>query len=273
MTDIIDIVAGDFDGTIGNTLTKSPHEMDVSTAYRYAIGDIFGDETYYDAINGMRNRAPVEIVTAVLGLDQTLGKRGHQYYLRHCRELAHLVPDDKGIGNRINPGLTDELTETLVRVKLKYLIDEISPQWPKPFDGFPEVYEELERRRIALAIITSGHDIFLDKVFQEWGLKRPRFTVTDDDMRAFDVAHHEKCKPSPFLWYVLGLRISTSVGKTITPKVRCYVGDCALKDRGLALGGKVPFGWFNPERQGRRHEPGPEEFELHSWRELSNWLH
>lgn len=269
---VIDTIAADFDGTIGDTFRKSPHDIDVKTAYRFAVGDIFGDEAYYDAIGGLQNRAPVEIVTSILQHDHALGKRGHEYFLRHCRELAHLVPEEKGIRNRINPGLVDELTETLVRVKLKYLVEEISPQWPKPFDGFPEEYEELERQGVSTAIITSGHDVFLDRVFRVWGLKHPRFTVTDDDLRMFDLEYEQKCKPSPFLWEVLGLRMSTILHAPVRPSVRCFVGDCPVKDRGLALRGNVRFGWFNPEKKLPQHEPGPTEFELHSWRDLHTRL-
>jgi hypothetical protein len=268
------IVAADFDGTIANTFEKSPNGLDVPTAYDNALTDIFGSRGLLAALGGLRNRAPGELVVAVLEHDHSLGARGHEYHRAHGAELSHLVLHGKGNRANINPGLIDELTETLVRVKLQYLVEEISDRWPKPYDGVLDFIEMQRRQGRCFAIITSGHDLFLQRTFKRWGIRCPEYTVTDDDLRGLDLPYEHKCKPSKFLWDVLGDRVRTVSGlsRDIELDVRLYLGDCAIKDRGLAWNGNVPFGWFNPKQLSAPNGFGTsiaqEEFQFASWSDM-----
>lgn len=267
----IDIAASDYDRTIADTFTPSPNGITVERAYRYAIGDIFGSEQLFDDSGGLKNRAPAEIVIAILSLDRGLKDIGHQYYERHKRELRGLVPKGKGVHLQ-HPGLIDMLTETLVRVKLRYLLGEICETWPKPYDGFLDTLEELRRQNLHFAIITSGHDLFVERTFKLWGAPQPAFMVTDDDMRTLGLPADQACKPSPLLIDLLKGKIKQAEGKRAEPNIKVYLGDCQVKDRGLAWNAKLRFGWFNPDGVPRPQGFGRNEFEFSRWRQLPAML-
>lgn len=271
----ISILSSDWDGTIADTFTPSPNGRGVEAGYRHALGAMFGDPELLDLIGGLKNRAPSEVVVAVLGHDSSLGIRGLTYYEAHCRELRDLVPRGKGIQSR-HPTLVETLTETLVRIRLQYLLPEISPEWPKPFDGALETLADIQARGVQLAVISSGHTRFIQRTCEVWGVPAPVLMITDDDMRALGKAPHETCKPSRLLMDMLVQRAYAStamVTSGVAHDVVAYLGDCPHKDRMLAKNADVRFGWFNPKRQTTPADFGAGEFQFHSWQEVPSKLH
>lgn len=269
-TGVIGVVSSDYDGTIANTFTPSSSGMSVTLAYKCAIGDIFGSQSLFDDIGGLQNRAPAEIIAAILKCNRLLGNTGLQYFKRNHTELSGLVPKGKGI--RLNSGTADLLTETLVRVKLKYLLHEISNAWPKPYEGFLDALEEFERQAVYFAVITSGHDRFLERSFELWKAPKPAFTVTDDDMRMFGLPAEDCCKPSSLLIDTLMCKIQMSMGATVKGDIKAYIGDCPVKDRGLAWSANLRFGLFNPDDKPKPSGFGRNEFEFSCWRQLPAML-
>lgn len=268
----LNLVASDWDGTLADTFEKSPNGVGVEPCYRMALRDMFGSNALLDDIGGLQNRASAEVIAAVLELDAPLARRGCQYAEKQADDLKHLVPPGKGIADGAN--IADVLTETLVRVRLRYLLPEIDGRWPKPYEGVLEFLETLERQGKCIAIITAGHDMFVQKTFHVWGVKCPKFIVTDDDLRSLKVPHKDKYKPSGYLWQVLDQRIRAVSGlpEHVPRKARLYVGDCPQRDRGLAWNGNVRFAWFNPERKATPMGFGNNEFQFTSWKQARNQL-
>jgi beta-phosphoglucomutase-like phosphatase (HAD superfamily) len=270
----IPIVAFDWDGTIADTFTPSPRGRGVEAGYRHGLGELFGDAELLDRIGGLRNRAPAQVVAAVLDLDEAHGERGLAYYRDHKAELRGYVPRGKGIRHR-NPSIADVLTETLVRIRLSYLMPEITPEWPKPFDGVIECLALLQSRGIRIAVISSGHTAFIEKTLNVWGVRVPEVVVSDDDMRAFGLPPEVTCKPSRLLMETMLHGAYMSIcGNTAHAacNVIAYLGDCPIKDRALAQNSEVRFGWFNPKRRDVPSDFGDGEFQFHSWRDVHTQL-
>ncbi|MFA7309771.1 MAG: HAD family hydrolase [Candidatus Paceibacterota bacterium] len=270
----IPIVAIDWDATIADTFTPSPRGRGVEAGYRYALSEIFGDPELLDRIGGLCNRAPPQVIAAVLEYDRVFEAIGVEYYERHKDGLRDYVPAGKGMQRR-HPSGAEVLTETLVRVRLQYLMPEISSAWPKPFDGVIDCLDELESRGIRIAIISSGHTMFIEKTCRTWGMRIPSIIVSDDDMRALGLPHERTCKPSPLLMQTMLERAYLSICGTSGYAafcVRAYIGDCPIKDRGLAWNSEVRFGWFNPGRKAAPQGFGRNEFQFHSWNDLHTEL-
>lgn len=264
------LLASDWDGTMVDTFTPSPRGRGVEAGYRYALSKMFGDTELLDKIGGLQNRASAEVIAAVLAIDDTLGTRGFEYSRSHAGELKDLVPRGKGIQSA-RPSVADILTETLVRVRLQFLMPEISSEWPKPFDGVLECLASLEASGIRVAIISSGHTSFIEKTFGVWGVPVPRFVVSDDDMRMLGLPTHKSCKPSRVLYDMLMMCVhQRSAGSR--PEVRAYVGDCPIRDRGLAVNADLPFYWFNPKKRPAPSGFGVNELQFHSWRDVHTLL-
>ena len=189
----------DFDGTIAQTFEKSPKGIGVTEAYRLAISDIFGPEVLaiYDTQGGLKNSAPSELIHSLMGEggNELLVRNAEQFFNTHKEELINLVPEGKGVPLEWTPAQQEKIMgELLVRQKLHYLMDEIGTQysdgscWPRPCKNFAECWQtiqELKRQGIPIntAVISSGHDLFINKVFDIWGLPHPDILVTEDDIR------------------------------------------------------------------------------------------
>src|SRR6202161_598574 len=118
----MDIVAADLDGTMFDTFTPSPNDIGVEACYAKALHEIFDVKRLLERIGGLQNRAPSQVIAAVLQLDPTLGPQGLRYYQKRGHELHTLVPHGKGAV--CDGDLAATLTEMLVRVRLKYLMPE-----------------------------------------------------------------------------------------------------------------------------------------------------
>lgn len=146
----------DFDGTIAQTFKPSPHNIDVETAYLAAVDVVFGAKglAQYQHEGGLRNRAPAEII----------------------RQLA---PDASNVDHA-------NLLPLLVTKKLAVLVDEISPEWPEPTDGYRHFEAALSthpnRDDISRVIVSSGHDPFIQRTYETWGIPMPEVIVAQEKL-------------------------------------------------------------------------------------------
>ncbi len=256
------LVVADFDGTMADTFAPSPNGLDVNEACRQVLGEMFGMPNALEQIGGLQNRAPRELVGAALKVFPSRWQVADTFLARHC-------PAGRGF-------FGDLLAEAFVRRKLDLLLDEIGEHedgmWPAPCDGVVSFLRAREVRGTHYAIISSGHDLFIEKCLDLWGAPRPIAMVTDDDLRALPWPPHEKVKPSGRLFELLFDRFGAA-GIAIPPRERIvYIGDDPIKDGGLAVNASVRFGWYNPN--GHRHEfpSGSKVFSFSSWRELTSEL-
>ena len=245
------LIALDYDGTAGNTFVESPRHINVDMAYSLAIAQLFGHKglEIYRGEGGHHNRAPTEIVDALL-------KKG-------CYQSA-LSPD--------------KLTERLIQLKLDVLLDEVSPEWPMPCYGFLNFWQTLEELRstdgidLRTAVISSGHEAFIRKTFDVWGVSQPDYLVTEDDIRPrrYPSEQERRFKPGCLSlaiahrkWLVdtRGDGYSADIAASSKPFM-IYLGDDDKKDGGLANKARLPFGLF---KEGARYEQSPNGFTFGDW--------
>lgn len=261
----------DYDKTLARTDLPSPHGLTVEKAYAIALDRIFGTTGLLQELGGLRNRAPGEIAHAALLHGASL-EHAIEYHLHHRVQLLGLVPHGKGVdlAHACDAHENDDFcAELLTRVKLLLLCDEVGTyscgHWPAPCDGVPEFFRALGER--PAGIISSGHDAFIEKSFECWGIPCPRFRVTDDDFRGNDLPLEEKTKPSPRLVTRLLYRVRKKAPEIDLGNV-LYIGDDPHKDGKLAENAGIPFLWYNADGQPSRN--GIPEFR--DWSELAREL-
>ena len=268
------LFVSDFDGTVANTFAKSPNGINVDMAYEYAIKKLFGEKGLmaYQEIGGLQNRAPEELVLKILRQTDNAGilsKNAEKCFVKYGKTLAGFVP--KGKGSTLEWVLSDlenhrTVIEMLVLLKMSFLINEIGAKysndtsWPEPCPGFINFYRFLEKLNkdgdldIQFAILSSGHDIFIQKTFELWGIKTPKIMVTDDDMRgaSYPESMGRRVKPSSYLfdliqsqWLNSFMQLHNSaqlIEQVLHYRDRMvYFGDDSVKDGELARNAKVPF--------------------------------
>jgi len=210
----------DFDGTIADTFTPSPNGFGVHEAYEYAIEQIFGKNglSAYRELGGLQNMAPSEVVNNLFdtGNSSKLISKAYAYFVKNRQILKNLVPEGKGYpmewsGKIHDPGWNPEymLTEILVRTKMSLMMGDVGKQlksgktWPQPCLGinkFFQILTEINKENkihLELAILSSGHDLFIMDTFKSWGIDCPKIMVTDDDMRRLSlfVKLRDRIKP------------------------------------------------------------------------------
>lgn len=220
------LLASDFDGTIALTHEPAPNGMTVPLAYELAVARVFGCGalSQYQAEGGLDNRAPLEIV----------------------RQLA---PDADAL--RLH-----QKTEDLVEVKLSHLLREVGNRttdgevWPRPTTGFAAFWRDIAGdSSIDSAIVSSGHQAFIEKFFEVHELPQPDIAVTDDDMRPLVSTYKPEhlVKPSPFLLHLAHVRSSARrrelglVPPVIARSRVIYAGDDPIKDGLLAANSGARF--------------------------------
>lgn len=265
------LIGVDFDDTVADTSAESPDRVTVASAYQHAVETIFGSSgvDVYRAVGGLQNRAPLELVDVMLKTGDTRGMTGvaRDFFDSASNLLRQSGLISEGKGYKLDwSDYTRSIAELLVRVKLEYLLNQISPAWPEPcpgavdfFTGTHRIREE-EEINIRAAIVSSGHEVFIKRVFEQWGISCPELMVTDDDMRGgFGTGDVIKdVKPSARLWnvlhflwakYCLGDQadIVDIVGFVArTRQQMMYIGNDPVKDGGLAENAGVPFALFKP---------------------------
>lgn len=277
----------DFDGTLADTFTKSPNGIGVNEAYEGGVVSIFGEAgaVAFRRIGGLQNRAPAELIRALLEVDPSLREVGKRF---HDAAKHADVPWDEE--NPINT-----FTELLVREKLGILVKEIGTadsagkQWPQPFPGVVEFFriiDAINQRgevQIDIGIISSGHTEFIRRTFEMWGVPLPPIFVTDDDIRGRqhprEAAHRVKPGLLPFaIAYLKWLDLRWPGRQQSEPHSRepidsphelkqyiLYVGDDAVRDGGLAHGAHMEFCSFDPTG---RAELQPGDARFSDWSQL-----
>lgn len=268
------LFVSDFDGTVANTFAESPNGINVDMAYEYAIKKLFGELglKVYQQIGGLQNQAPEELVLNILRQADNRGiliKNAEQCFVKYGKTLANLVPEGKG--SPLEWILSDlenhrTITEMLVLLKMSFLINEIGARynddtsWPEACPGFINFYGFLEKLNndggldIQFAILSSGHDIFIQKTFELWGLKAPKIMLTDDDMRGanYPESMDRRVKPSSYLFDLIQFQwlnsfmqldnSARSIEQILYYRDRmAYFGDDLIKDGKLARNARVPF--------------------------------
>lgn len=262
------LVACDFDGTAFNTFLSSPNGMDVKEAYRQSLDDIFGQGIgeWFLANIGLNNKAPSQVITDLLsnadGHRERLMSNAWSFFEAQRGNLGDLIPECRDgtlSWNHDFPEIT--LTQMLVLKKLKHLMDEVGKQngdgkvWPQPCEGFLNFAKIVSNFKkgglpVDIAIISSGHESFIKKVFETWNIQQPDVLVTEDDIRQrthpiepeirfkpgvfpLALAHHKWLKQQ-------GLSGTALIGEVIPSKKRImYIGDDPDKDIKMAQKGHV----------------------------------
>ena len=230
------LIVCDFDRTLADTFMPSPSGMQVSKAYDLAVFSVFGEAGYSlfrGALGGIKNREPGELVNDLFSTAKRLGI----FLSRRCSPVH-------------------ELTELLVQKKLSFLLPEISREWPPLYDGVKEFFDLAHQGElpIEIAIVSSGHDEFIRRVFEVNGLPAPSNLVTSDAIRRVDgVMNRPLHKPYPYQlalahqrWLKNNNSYSSSEGFTGRSRQKpfmMFIGDDPVKDGELALRSRIPFGF------------------------------
>lgn len=280
------LFASDFDGTLFETFTPSPNGIDVREAYRRAILDILGPvgERLFETSD--INSAPYELVMDLFRWHRqepnwlystednhqfrektydSLTDKAYEFYQKQGQKIRVFIPEGKDnqlVWDPSNP--LRIITQMVVARKLQYLFDEIGRKdaegrmWPQPCEGtidFLKTMESLRRQGMPIdtAIISSGHEAFIRKTLEVWGIEPPQVLVTDDDIRPrqfpeedqrrfkpgqlpLAIAHREWLRQQNIL-RDQGVDFMT---EAIDSKKRMvYVGDSIEKDGLMAYRGKI----------------------------------
>ncbi|MCA9363695.1 hypothetical protein KC727_00555 [Candidatus Kaiserbacteria bacterium] len=247
MDNPVTVVGLDFDGTIVDTFNPPPGGMGVSEAYKQTIQDIFGDGAL-DKLGGFRNQAPVELsklLRDVLGAER-FASRAQQYHTVHRKALDAVMPEE--VGAKIDwraESVIAAVAEVIVRRKLELLFPNIGidlgdgNRWPQLMPGFKRFWVDLQNRRELLpAILSSGHDVFIRRVFELHELLPPEIIISDDRMRQNDLCLY---KPNMRLWEMV---LSAVRDLGYLPVDSVYAGDSREHDGGLARNAGIPFVQF-----------------------------
>lgn len=288
------LFAFDFDGTIARTFEPSPSGIGVNEAYARAIFDVFGQEGLdtYRSLGGLGNRAPQELVALLLDKARHIAGNAYGFFSKNRDSLSGLVLNDESVSLvwNYNNSVSD-ITELLVRQKLVYLLDQIGTKfpdgqvWPRPCGSFVDFWStahKLQEQGINLvtAIISSGHQAFIEKTFKKWGLVGPNILVTDDDIRSrqYPREPERKIKPGLFpfaLAHHKWLRMQAdALSVEEVKKSRSniiYFGDDFKRDKEMARNAGVVFGWFT-ENGSNINGYGGDDFTFGNWAYVSSIL-
>jgi hypothetical protein len=224
------LLASDFDRTIARTDEVGPLNMNVERTTYCAVERILGPLALeqYVRDGGLNNRAPGQVVQSL---------------------APTLLPEE-----------LQQVSSDFVAYKLSLSMQQIGTHlddgspWPRLVDGFATAWSDLqelgaEEPGVDTAIVSSGHDSFIMKVFEVHDLPLPDVLISEDTVRA-EIPHEDYgayVKPSPFLiglthrkWaecYSVPLSDSTTelCARTL------YLGDDLVKDGGLAQNASVQF--------------------------------
>lgn len=228
------LVATDFDGALANTFRPPPTGYDVNTATSLAIAQQFGPKglKLYNDLGGMQNREPGELIGNLLQEADLRGIRMPSF------------------------GSAKKATEYFVDLKLALLLPQISREWPRLYPGVREFFQIASEGYIPIktAVVSSGHDRFINRVFEVNGLKPPDYLVSSDSIRALENPKRRLYKPYPYQLALAhkqwlgthkivnddyGLYADRGFGKTHM----IYIGDDPIKDGELATKSRIPFGF------------------------------
>ncbi len=292
------LIAFDFDKTIAETFKTAPGVMDVNQAFSIAIKDIFGTNglEIYNSQGGLRNRATSELMHDMLMADrQRLIHAGIDYLRLNKSDLQSVVPEGKGASLDWETQHPESVMgEILVRRKLQHLLPQISRTndgkiWPEPTKGFTNMWESLQGLKrqgigIDLAVVSSGHDLFIQKVFSLWKLSQADILVTEDDIRGMDLPKRMDLRVKPgtlplSLAYKSWRRrndLTDGSSYVDAPFIHAdriiYFGDDPVKDGGLARSQGIIFGNFDHDKVGTSALRREGDFQFSDWQVVSDNL-
>lgn len=246
----------DFDGTLFNTGIDSPNGLNVKVACEKAIYDLFkerGREVYNGQLGGLQNREPGELMSLML---TALG---------------------------INVVTIREATELFVRRKLDYLVPEISRDWPRPYPGVVDFFKDVQEGKYPLevAVVSSGHEKFIQRAFEVNGIDAPTNMATSDDIRSRTQPNRPLYKPNPYQLAVVHRRWMGRENGFMSSKYvdldhgkgrLAYVGDDIVKDGGLAEISLIPFIHMNPDGKDSATDASRGQVEIKDFNELRGML-
>lgn len=224
------LLVKDFDGTVALTFEKLPAGIGVNEAYEIAIEGMFGSGALHKYLSegGLDNRAPIEIVS----------------------QLSSAAGED-----------LEYLTQQFIDAKLKVLMTQIGNSfpdgslWPRPSDGYLGLAGLLRKNRenagkVDDLVLSSGHEPFIYKTYEVWGLEPPKHVIGEDTIRRtlLDTPGISLVKPSAGLMDMArdtwrrGYGIDTVPAEASVEKSRMiYVGDDDKKDGLMARRSGVRF--------------------------------
>ncbi|MCK5332837.1 hypothetical protein KAJ41_03170, partial [Candidatus Parcubacteria bacterium] len=123
--------------------------------------------------------------------------------------------------------------------------------WPEPCRGFIDFFElihEMNSKKenaFRIAILSSGHEYFIEKVFRSWGISPLPSMLTDDDLRDSSLKEII-AKPSASLFCLLEQKLKKDKGENgeLNKTNTIYIGDDPEKDGKLAKNRGIPFMLF-----------------------------
>ncbi len=260
MNNIPYLLLCDFDQTLFDTKKPSPNGVGLEEGYQYAVNNVFGPLglAIYQEEGGLRNRAPIEVVTSLIK-HQSLISSAQEKYAELTSSTENLpalltVPWNEA-------SVCSILTEMLVHSKLQLFLGEIGIEWPQQYPGVCSYFQTITDLRVKKSlpihsgILSSGHTSFIEKTLCLRGIPYPQVMITDDHIRPIPFLDDpgKKVKPSPFLIYFLLERwlknpdddSPASVEKFSLSLSRVlYIGDDPQKDGEMAKNVGIPFGWF-----------------------------
>ncbi len=244
------IVGLDFDMTIADTFEPPPTGLGVPEAYQQAITDIFGGQTWQD-LPAFANQAPIELgkmLRKSIGSSRLVAA-AQAYYAAHAEELNSVMPLRNGtaIDWRVDDPL-NSVVEVLVRRKLQLLLPNVGTlrtgggRWPRLMQGFAAFWRRTcADPSVATVIISSGHDVFIERVLEIYALPRPNVLISDDYMRRRGLQLY---KPDPTIWEWVLVEVR-ALG--FRPRSSLYIGDSRQQDGALAQHARIDFVHFAEE--------------------------
>jgi hypothetical protein len=237
------LIAQDFDGTIAQTFQKSPNEIGIEEATEKAVDNVFGPSSVdsYKKNGGLRNRAPLEVV-------QELSPGASEQDIKTL--LTRLIVSKLDI-------LTAEIGQTFSDGSV----------WPRPVAGYMEFLKNLELaqaegQHIDSLILSSGHEPFIKKVYETWGVEQPTHIIGQEttvehglgnvvkpNSTLMKLAHRVWAESYGFKPSFIGFQVMK--GRTL------YIGGDDTKDGQLARNSGVKFAHIDPTDT------------AHSWEEIS----
>lgn len=294
------LFAYDFDSTIANTFKIGPRGIGVNEATNNAIKDIFGQPgtALLKKLGGLSNRAPSELINLLLKTTdrEKLIESAKKFFKEKAPNLSMMVDKNKAVPltwDENNNNIEQLIAELFVRQKLSYLLEQVGEKtadgqvWPPLTQGFLEFWTNLHRLKkeglpVDMAIISSGHDEFINRVFKLYNLEPPNILISEDDIRGrkYPKEIERRVKPGElplalthFYWLKeqgmnqLNFDLETA---TEVKRRMIYFGDDLNKDRKLSEGARIPFGFFVPENL-ILTEPG-NVFAFKDWRTIGKLL-
>lgn len=286
------LILFDFDGTQFDTFSPGPKGLGVREASYLAINDVLGANaaSVYATRSDLYNYAPSEIVNLFTsnGQSRAIQEQANEFHCNNRDSLTEVVPKDKGV---VLSGVNSnaEISELLVRQKLKYLVGQVGDLtasgeiWPMPTRGFAEFWKLLnslkekngEQFSITTGVVSSGHEVFIRKAFEEHHLTQPDILISEDDIRGrknpplenpreairrykpgllpIALAHREWLKKLD----LTGNSFSLKDSKQSREKIM-YFGDDLKKDGEMAFASDISFGHFkkdfdSPMQRDKKH--------------------